>query len=77
MALAKELNDLFRLNPKITDNSKISAGRDDVLYLVRNALYQMAENNFPYETKFGHNDGSLPANPVKVSLCDGPSRSSS
>ncbi|KAH7675869.1 PCP-1.1 protein [Aphelenchoides avenae] len=65
IATAKELNELFKLNPKISDNSKISAGRDTVLYLTRNALYQMAEHNYPYETQFGHNGQTLPADPVK------------
>ncbi|KAH7705173.1 CBN-PCP-5 protein, partial [Aphelenchoides avenae] len=66
-AKAAELNTFFRLSPKI--DATVDGQKDEAIkkirYLIRQALYAMAENNYPYAAKTGWNGLEMPANPVQ------------
>lgn len=65
-AKSTDLNTFFRLSPQATAADKADAIKK-VRYLARQALYAMAENNYPYPAKTGAKGREMVANPVQVS----------
>ncbi|KAH7693777.1 Protein PCP-1, partial [Aphelenchoides avenae] len=63
-AKSTDLNTFFRLSPQATAADKADAIKK-VRYLARQALYAMAENNYPYPAKTGAKGREMVANPVQ------------